>query len=119
MIIPDTQHQDHLLERLAHGSHATQGAKVVVVPKRRLLLDTKLVADVVDRIHTLNNYLRIRDDFAVLDIKSVDALQRARVRAIISDELSNDCEGFRGVDRLLRAVEFLIAQPERVEVAAI
>jgi hypothetical protein len=49
----------------------------------------------------------------------VDALEGARVGAVLGDELGHEGEGLGGVDRLLRAVELLVAEAEGVEVAAI
>ncbi len=83
------------------------------------MLLAELVGDGVDGVDALDDRLRVGDHLAVLHVKAVDALERARVGAVLGDELRHEGEGLGGVDRLLGAIEVLVAQAEAVEVAAV
>ena len=54
VVVPDAEHQDHLLQRLAHARDAAHRGEVVVVAEYRLLLLAEVVVDVVDRVDTLD-----------------------------------------------------------------
>jgi len=54
LIVPHAEDQNHLLQRLAHGSQAADGGEVVVVAEDGLLLLAEVIADVVDGIDALD-----------------------------------------------------------------
>lgn len=54
VVVPHAEDEDHLLESLAHGRHAAEGAVVVVVAEGGLLLLAEAVVDVVDGVDAVN-----------------------------------------------------------------
>lgn len=63
--------------------------------------------------------LRVGDNNAVLDVKSLDFAQGPSVSASVGDELSYNSENRVGVDNLAWAVELLVALAVRVEIASV
>ena len=63
--------------------------------------------------------VRVGDDLSVLHVEPMDALERARVGAVIRDELCNDGHWLGGVHGLTGTVKLLVSHPEAIEVTAI
>lgn len=113
---PQTHHEYHAFRgSLAHRCHAAVLIEWVGVFLEHLLLCVApLLRDAV-AFHTLDSGLGVGDHFSVLDVEALELLQIGTG----PDELRDDGELLRRVNRLAFAVEVFDSDTERVEVAAV
>ena len=116
MVIPQTHDEHHgRSNALAELGHAALLLKVVAVVEGDLLRAAEVCRDAVARV-ALDGALRVGDDLAALHVEALDLGQLA---VVALEELRDHRHLLGRVDRLARAVEFLVALAVRVEVAAV
>lgn len=119
VVVPDAENKGHaLVESIAHTSQTAMGVEDVDVIEDILLRVAELGGDGVSGIPG-NGGLGVGDDFAVLDVETLDLREGASVGSVVGQELSDQCERRVGIDNLARAIERVIALTEGVKVTSV
>lgn len=119
MVTPDGHDEGHTAGLgSAHAGDATEGLELVVVGESSLLGVTEGVGKGVSG-ETGDGGNRVLDDLTVLDVDTLDFLERAGVCAVGGDELSDDGHLCLGVDGLAGSVEPGVAHAVGVEVTTV
>merc|ERR550534_1645067 len=94
---------------------------IVDIAKHHLSLATKVVCDRVNSVNSWHVGVCIGDHFSILHPHSANLDQVSIVSSIVSQELSDNSEGFCCVKNKLRpwSVELVVPQSPRVQVTAV
>jgi len=120
VVVPKTQDEnDSVLERIAHDLEASALLEGVFVTKECLLVVAELVGDGCVGFEIREFSCRVRDDLAVLDVQADNVDERAIGGIVGGIPLSNDSEGFGGINSKATAEEILNTHAIGVEVTSI
>ena len=119
VVIPDAKHKGHAqAEGLTHIGHTAMRCEHVDVVENVLLRIAKLGGKRISW-DTGDGGLSVGNDFAILDVETLDLGQGAGVSSVISQKLGNESEWGVGIDDATRAIEGLISLAESIEVTSI
>ena len=113
MVVPQAHDKNHSLGKsIAHALHATKLIKSVTISKYLFLVVAEFLRDAVAFV-AFNGRLAVRNNFAVLNVESLDLLERR------TDELGDDSKLLACVDGFSFSVEVLVSLTIGVEIATI
>lgn len=117
-IVPEGHDKNHpSLKGFAHLFQATTNSKLIFVASCLLLRCAKICSDRVVR-GAANVNLRCLNFYSILYVEATDFDKVACVCVIVSDELRDYCERFRGINRIVGTLskKLLVSKPVSIQI---